>query len=112
MSSIHSGLKILHRKEGVITEAECKLIGSARYYHRSRCKVVAQRILAKSISESLKICEICKQYQLLLNYEMKKIEGVSVCDLCIIYLRFPRINSYYLYLHYMITFYCFNFENA
>ena len=82
MSFIHSGLEILHRKEGVITEAECEMIGSARYYHRSRCKVVAQIILAKSISESLKICEICEQYQLLLNIDMKNIKGVSVCDPC------------------------------
>ena len=37
-------------------------------------------ILAKSIGESLKICKICEQYQLLDEYDMKRIKGVSVCD--------------------------------
>ena len=31
MSSIHSGLEILHQKESVITEAECEKIGSFSY---------------------------------------------------------------------------------
>ena len=80
MSSLYSGLEILHQREGVITEAECGIIGSSRYYY-SRHKVVAQIILDKSISESLKICEICEQYQLLNSHDMDKIKGVSVCDL-------------------------------
>ena len=84
ISSLYSGLEILHQKEGLITEAECERIGSARYDY-DRCKVLAQVILTESISESLKICEICKQYQLFDNYYMKLIKGVSVCDLCIIY---------------------------
>ena len=42
-------------------------------------------IIAKSISESLKIYEICKQYELLDSHDKKLIKGVSVCDLCIIF---------------------------
>ena len=79
MSSLYSGLEILHQKEGVITEAECGRIGSALYYDRH--KVVAQIILAKSIGESLKTCDICQQYQLLTFRDIKQIKGTSVCDL-------------------------------
>ena len=46
---------------------------------------MAQMIIAKSISESLKICEICEQYELLDSHDEKLIKGVSVCDLCIIF---------------------------
>ena len=82
VSSLYSGLEILHQREGVITETECGRIGSSDY--SGRCKVVAQIIVAKSMSESLKICEICEQYQLLdRSYDMNRIKGVSVCDLCI-----------------------------
>ena len=84
MPSLHSGLEILHQREVIITEAECKRIGRSSYGH-PRCKVVAQIILAKTISESLRICEICEQYQLLDSIDTKPIKGVSVCDLCIIY---------------------------
>ena len=80
MSILYSGLEILHQREGVITEAECKRIGSSHYYY-SRHKVVVQIILDKSISESLKICEICEQYELLDSHDIDKIKGVSVCDL-------------------------------
>ena len=79
--SLYSGLEILHKKEGLITEAECERIGSTYYY--DRYEVVALIIVAKSISDSLKICEICEQCQLLRGDGMKKIKGVSVCDLCV-----------------------------
>ena len=92
MSSLYSGLDILHQKEGFITEAECESIGSTHFNHRSRYEMVAIVILAKSISESLKICEICEQYQLLLNNEIKNIKGVSVCDLCIIHFEFVQFS--------------------
>ena len=81
MPSIYSGLEILHQREVIVTEAECKRIGSSSY---DRYKVVALIILAKSIKESLRICEICEQYQLLDSRDMKIVKGVSVCDLCII----------------------------
>ena len=81
MPSLYLGLKRLHQREGVITEAECERIGSSDYGH-GRCKVVAQIILAKSISESLKMFKICQQYRLLGMSDMI-IQGVSVCDLCI-----------------------------
>ena len=84
MPSIYSGLEILHQREVIITEAECKRIGRSSYSY-GRHEVVAQIILAKSISESLRICEICERYQLLDSYYMEPIKGVSVCDLCIIY---------------------------
>ena len=80
VSSLYSGLKILHQK-GVITTAECERIGSAHYYERR--KVVAQIIVAKSISESLKLCEICEQYQLLDRDDMNQIKGLSVCVICV-----------------------------
>ena len=83
MSSLYSGLEILHQREGLITEVECERIGSARYYERH--KVVAQIIVAKSIGESLRFCEICEQYRFLNRDDMNRIKGVSVCDLCIIY---------------------------
>ena len=91
MSSVHSGLEILHQREGLITTAECGRIGSSDY--SGRCKVVAQIIVAKSMSESLKICEICEQYQLLDRYDMNRIKGVSVCDLCIIYSTFVQFST-------------------
>ena len=84
MPSFYSGLEILHRREVIITEVECGRIGRSSYGY-GRHKVVAQIILAKSISESFKICEICEQYQLLGSPGMKLIKGVSVCDLFIIY---------------------------
>ena len=84
MSSPYSGLEILHQKEGLITEAECERMGRS-VYNYDACKVVAQMILAKSINESLRICEICEQYKLLGRQSMKLIKGVSVCDLFIIY---------------------------
>ena len=84
MSSPYSGLEILHQKEGLITEAECERIGRS-VYNYDTYKVVAQMILAKSINESLRICEICEQYRLLDSHDMKLIKGVSVCDLCIMY---------------------------
>ena len=90
MSSLYSGLEILHQKECLITEAECGRIGSFSYY--GTYKVVAQMILAKSFSESLKICEIFQQYQLLNRYDLNRIKGVSVCDLCIIYFKFVRFS--------------------
>ena len=67
-----------------------KYIGSFSYY--GTYKVVAQMILAKSFSESLKICEIFQQYQLLNRYDLNRIKGVSVCDLCIIYFNFVRFS--------------------
>ena len=78
VSSLYSGLKILHQKEGLITEAEYGRIRSTHFY--GRYEVVVQIILAKSIDKSLKICEICEEYQLLDEYDMKRIKGVSVCD--------------------------------
>ena len=90
VSSLYSGLEILHQREGLITEEECGRIGSAHYYERH--KVVAQIIVAKSISESLKICEICEQYQLLDSYNINRIKGLSVCDLCIIYSTFVQFS--------------------
>ena len=87
MSSLYSGLEILHQREGLITTAECGRIGSShdfRSVYNVCYKVVAQMILAKSISESLKICEICEQYRLLNSYYLMQIKGASVCDLCII----------------------------
>ena len=78
MSSLYSELKILHQKEILITEAECGRIGSSGY---GRLNEVARIILAKSISESLKFCEICQQYRLLHGDGMNLIKGVSVCDL-------------------------------
>ena len=54
MPSLYLGLELLHQREGLITEAECKRIGSSSSYY-GRCKVVAQIIPAKSVSESLKI---------------------------------------------------------
>ena len=77
MPSIYSGLEILHQREVIITEAECKRIGRSSYGY-GRHEVVAQIILAKSISESLRICEICEQYQLLDSIDKKLIKGVSV----------------------------------
>ena len=88
VSSLYSGLEILHQREGLITEAECERIGSTY----RRLKVVAQIIVAKSINESLKICEICEQYQLLDRDNMNRIKGVSVCDLCIIYSKFVQFS--------------------
>ena len=83
MPSLYLGLELLHQKEGLITKAECERIGSSKYlFFYGQCKVVAQIIPAKSISESLKICEIFELYQLLDNYDMKLTKGVSVCDLC------------------------------
>ena len=90
MSFLYLGLEILHQKEGLITTAECKRIGSALYYDRH--KVVVQIIVAKSIGESLKICEICKQYWLLGDYSEMQFKGVSVCDLCIIYSKFVQFS--------------------
>ena len=84
ISSLFSGLQILHQKEGLITEAEC--VKCSEYY--GRCKVMAQILPAKSISESLKICEICEQYQLLYDDDMKLFKGVSVCGLCVNYFKF------------------------
>ena len=94
MSSLYSGLKILHRREGLITTAECERIGSLRslYIQFVRYELVAQIILAKSVSESLKLCEICEQYQLLGRDDMNQIKGVSVCDLCIIYSKFVQFS--------------------
>ena len=63
---------------------------SSLYSQFVRYGVVAQTILAKSVSESLKLCEICKQYQLLDRDDMNRIKGVSVCDLCIIYSIFVQ----------------------
>ena len=79
VSSLHSGLKILHQKEGLITEAEYGRIRSTHYY--VGYEVVVQIILrlAEGIGESLKICEICEKYQLLDEYDIKRIKGVSVC---------------------------------
>ena len=90
MSSVHSGLEILHQKEGLITETECGRIGGIRYYGKH--EAVAQIILAKGISESLKFCEIFEQYQLLSRENMKQIKGVSVYDLCIIYFKFVQFS--------------------
>ena len=75
VSSLYSGLEILHRREGLITEVECGRIGSTRPYDEH--KVVAQIIVAKSVSESLKFCAIFEQYRLLDSYHMKPIKGVS-----------------------------------
>ena len=90
MSSLYSGLEILHQREGVITTAECERIGSSSSY--DRYKVVTQILLAKSISESLKIGGICEQYRLLDSYCTNQIKGVSVCDLCIIYSKFVQFS--------------------
>ena len=90
VSSVYSGLVILHQKEGLITEAECERIGSACPYDRH--KVVAQIIVAKSVSESLKFCAIFKQYRLLDSYDMEPIKGVSVCDLYMIYSKFVHFS--------------------
>ena len=90
VSSLYSGLEILHQREGLITEVECGRIGSTHPYNIH--EVVAQMIVAKSISESLKFCEICEQYQLLDRYDMEPIKGVSVCDLCIIYSKFVQFS--------------------
>ena len=76
MSSLYSGLEILHEREGLITEEECGRIGSTHRFDRH--KVVAQIIVAKSIGESLKFCEICEQYRFLIRYDMKPMKGVSV----------------------------------
>ena len=84
MSSLYSGLEILHQREGLITTAECERIGNSSSVYNCY-KVVAQIILARRISASLKICEICEQYPLLNSYYINQIKGVSVCDLCIIY---------------------------
>ena len=83
MSSIYSGLEILHQREVIITEAECKRIGRSSYVYGRR-EVMARIILAKSISESLRICEICEQYQLLDSSDKEVIKGMSVCDLLFI----------------------------
>ena len=90
VSSLYSGLEILHQKEGVITEAECERIGSTSPY--SRLEVVAQIIVAKSIGKSLKISEICEQYQFLKRDDMNQIKGVSVCDLYMIYSKFVQFS--------------------
>ena len=114
MSSLYSGLEILHQREGLITEAECERIGSTRYY--DRCTVVIRIITAKSISESLKIRKICEQYQLLGIHYINQIRGMSVCDLCVIHVNlynFPwKWYSNYLCVHYLITLYCVNFGNC
>ena len=83
MPSLHSGLEILHQREVIITEVECERIGRSSYVY-GRHEVVAQIILAKSISESLRICEIIEQYQLLDSSDKELIKGVSVCDLLFI----------------------------
>ena len=92
MSSLYSGLEILHQREGLITEAECERIGSCSSVYKFCYKVVVQIILAKSISECLKICEIFEQYRLLNSYYLNQIKGVSVCDLCIIYSKFVQFS--------------------
>ena len=78
VSCLYSGFEILHLREGLITTVECERIGSVRFDRR---KAVVQIILAKSAGESLKICEICEQYQFLDSYYMNRIKGVSMCDL-------------------------------
>ena len=55
-------------------------------------EVVARIILARSVSGSFKLCEICEQYQLLDRYEVNRIKGVSACDLCIIYSIFVQFS--------------------
>ena len=64
VSSLYSGLEILHQREGLITTAECGRIGSSSSVYIACYEVVAQIILARRISEfeSLKLCEICEQY--------------------------------------------------
>ena len=89
MPSFYLGLELLHRREGLITEADCKRVGSSDY---AQCKVVIQIILAKSVSESLKICGICEHYQLLNRHDMNLIKGVSVYDLCLIYFKFVQFS--------------------
>ena len=89
VSSLYSGLEILHQREGLITEVECGKTGCSSSMYD---EVMVQIILAKSISESLKICEICEQYRLLLNNDIKNIKGVSVCDLFIIYFKFMQFS--------------------
>ena len=90
VSSLYSGLEILHQRKGLITEAECERIGSTSPY--SRLEVVAQIIVAKSINESSKISEICEQYQFLERDDMNQIKGVSVCDLYMIYSKFVQFS--------------------
>ena len=80
MHSLYSGLELLHQGEGLITAAECGRIGRYGYIY-GQCKAVVQIILAKSVSESFKICGICEQYQLFDRYNMNLIKGLSVCDL-------------------------------
>ena len=89
-----SGLEILHRREGIITEADCERIGSA-INNIKRLEVVAPTIPAKSISEVLKICEIGEKYQLLNSYGINKIKGGSVCDLYIIHLDLILYSFFY-----------------
>ena len=88
MSSLYSGLEILHQREGLIATAECERIGSSSSMYDFCYEVVAQIIVAKSVSEVLKFCELCQQYGLLDSYYINPIKGVPVCDLCIIYSKF------------------------
>ena len=69
--------KFYIKKKISLLRQNTEKIRSTHFY--GRYEVVVQIIL-ESIGKSLKICEICEEYQLLDEYDIKRIKGVSVCD--------------------------------